>query len=415
MDSYKNNQDQDVPNFHAKALRHSRVFLRSLLFSRTLFRLRLDFNSFIRRRFFKKRTVFTTPIIIKNPFKQLLKQSAVVGIALLIISSVAPARLLETGFTAEYFETDTDYIEESDELVLPPFLMNEEGFVLKTSPASEDVSRIGYIDTVRHTVVSGDTLSSIAALYAISVQTLVWENDISEESTLRIGQTLNIPPLNGVSHIVTSKTETLSSIAKSYNVDEKLIKEHNRLESDIIIQGQKLFIPGGKKKEPPVLVRTGSRSGGRTVDTYDIKVVMGSQSSPHEGATLIYPTTGNLTQGFHRGHYALDIGNAAKPDVWAASEGTIIKSDGGCTPRGQGSSKNCNGGYGNHVIIDHGNGLQTLYAHLETIYVSEGQKVDRGQALGKMGNTGRAYGKTGIHLHFEVYKDGLKKNPSNFF
>lgn len=354
-------------------------------------------------------------MIIKDPFKRLIRQSVIIGVALLIVTSIAPTHILETGFTADFVEGDTDFLEEGDELPLPPFLINEEGFVLKSSPVSEDFSRIGLTDSVRHTVVAGDSLSGIAALYGISVKTLVWENNISELSTLKIGQTLVIPALDGVTHQVASPKETLSTIAKSYGVDANLIKEHNRLSGDTIQKGQKLFVPGGKRKEPPA--RAGIRSGGRVVavNTFDPKIAMSSNAAPRTGKELIWPTDGKLTQGFRQGHYALDIANVSKPDVWAAASGTVVTSGGGCPARDLRIEKGCGHGYGNYIVIDHGNGLQTLYSHLETLYVSEGMAIERGQAIGKMGNSGRVYGKTGIHLHFEVVDNGVKRNPHNYF
>lgn len=409
-----------TPNWEAKHTRHKRVFLRTDFFSRSFFRFMLDIKSLIwmlrtklanRRR--SKAVRFDSPVIVKDPFGKLVRQTIAISVAILVITSVAPHSILETGFTAEFFGDDTDFIEESDELILPPFLMNEEGFILKPSPSSEDVNRIGFTDSVMHTVVEGDTLSGIAHLYGISVKTLVWENNVSETSSLKIGQTLVIPAIDGVSHLVASDKETLSSLAKSYGVEEALIKEHNQLEGDLIQKGQKLFIPGGKKKEP-VIARTGARAG-RSVNTFDPKLVMSSDSEPREGKSLIFPTNGRLTQGFRGGHYANDIANSAKPDVWAAAAGTIVVSTGGCQPRDVQVNRRCNGGYGNFAVVDHGNGLQTLYAHLETIYVNEGQLVGAGQALGKMGNTGRSYGATGIHLHFEVVDNGVKRNPAKYY
>jgi murein DD-endopeptidase MepM/ murein hydrolase activator NlpD len=395
----------NTPNLLAQKIRHKRVFV---------FRFILDVKSIFRRTLMRK-TFLQNPHIVINPFKRLIRQSVIIGVALLIVTSIAPTRILETGFTADFLEGDTDFLEEGDQLPLPPFLINEEGFVLKTSPISEDSSRIGFTDSVKHTVAPGDSLSGIAALYGISVKTLVWENNISESSTLKIGQTLVIPALDGVTHQVAKATETLSSIAKSYGVDAKLIKEHNGLSGDIIQKGQKLFVPGGKRKEAPI--RAGVRSGGRivAVNTFDPKVAMSSFASPQGGKELIFPTDGKITQGFRGGHYALDIGNATKPDIWAAASGTVVTAGGGCPVREVRIERGCGHGYGNYVVLDHGDGLQTLYAHLETLYVSEGMAIERGQALGKMGNTGRAYGKTGIHLHFEVFDNEVKKNPNNYF
>lgn len=415
------------PNLDAKNTRHKRVFLKSGFFSRNIFRFMLDLKGLAWRLKTKlsKRSklarvhLSNAPIVVRDPFNRFIRQTIALSVALLVITSVAPHGILETGFTAEYYGDDSDFIEESDELILPPFIMNEEGFVLKTSPASEESNRVGYTDSIQHTVVSGDTLSGIAHLYGISVQTLLWENSLSESSTLKIGQKMVVPSKDGYTYTASDK-DTLSTIAKANGVEESAIKDQNKLENDIIKKGQKLFIPGGKKKEAPVIARGGSRSGsgsGRVAaaNTFDVKVVIASDDGPRDGKELMYPTNGNLTQGYRGGHYANDIANPSKPDVWAAASGTVVLASGGCLPRDVKVDRGCGHGYGNYVIIDHGNGLQTLYAHLETVYVVEGQSVDAGQAIGKMGNTGRSYGATGIHLHFEVIQDGVKKNPAKYY
>ncbi|MBI4994313.1 M23 family metallopeptidase [Candidatus Peregrinibacteria bacterium] len=400
-------------NLRARHKRYARVFLKSGLISGIFGHIAFFLKNSLRRK--RRKTHLTDPIIIKDPFSKFVRQSIAVGVALLVVTSIAPTRILETGFTADAFTDDSEFIEIDEEFETPPFFLDENGFVLKTSPVSEDANRIGFTDSVQHTVQAGDTLSGIAALYGISVKTLVWENNLSEDATLKVGQVLNIPAVDGVSVTVSSDKETLASIAKSYGVEVALIKEHNNLEGDVIRKGQKLFIPGGKKKEP-IIVRSGARGEGRSVarNTFDTKIVMGSDAQPGEGKKLIYPTTGKQTQGFRGGHYGLDISNPAKPDIWAAAAGTVVTAAGGCLPREVRRDRRCGGGYGNYVIIDHGDGLQTLYGHLETVYVLEGQHIEAGQAVGKMGNTGRVYGATGIHLHFEVYDNGAKRNPWNY-
>lgn len=414
-------------NTDAKNTRHQRVFLSSgfsAYVSKCLPTFKLfigNIRSLFRRRK-TKHLIAGEEVYVRDPFGKFLKQAFAVSAALLIVTSFAPSQLLETGFTADYFDADTDFVDENDELTAPVFIMNDEGFVLKPSPVSEDVNRIGLTDVVQHTVVPGDTLSGIASLYGISLNTLLWENNISEDATLRVSQILTIPAVDGISHVVASETETLSGIAKLYSVDMERIKEHNNIEGDTITKGQRLFIPGGKRREPPapprqtIAARSGSRSSGRvSFNSYDRKTVMASDDTPDEGKKLIYPTVGNLTQGFRGGHLAYDIANPSKPDVWAAAGGTIVKASGGCHPREVHVDRGCGGGYGNYVVIDHGDGLQTLYSHLETIYVSEGDAIAQGQAIGKMGSSGRTYGKTGIHLHFEVFDNGVKKNPGRYF
>lgn len=411
---------EERSNIKAKISRLRRVFLRGLTAHEIIFRMALDIKWMVRKllsKFVKNRipsALAPQEVQIRDPFKRFFRQAGILSLALFVVTSIGPVRVLETGFTADAFDGDTDFLEEGDEL---PYLFNEEGFILKPSPSSEEVNRIGFMDSVQHTVVSGDTLSGISNLYGISLKTLLWENNLSESNPLRIGQTLVIPPLDGVRHQVAGK-ETLASIAKAYSVDAALIKTHNNLEGDEIQKGQKLFIPGGKKKEPVIVFRAGSRSGrsAYVANTYDPKVYMGTDAGPRDGKPLQYPTNGQLTRGFRRGyHYGYDIANPGKPDVWAAAAGTVVKAAGGCPPRNVQRQMGCGSGYGNYIVIDHGNGLQTLYGHLETVYVSEGQLIGQGQAIGKMGNTGRSYGPTGIHVHFEVVDNGVKKNPGNYF
>ncbi|PIQ77395.1 hypothetical protein COV82_04775 [Candidatus Peregrinibacteria bacterium CG11_big_fil_rev_8_21_14_0_20_46_8] len=398
-------------NAQARTRRHKRVFLRS---ASALDFIRNVIELLVPRRLGRNRVrAHFARIEVKDSFSRFTRHSMAFIVALLVVTSISPSRVLETGFTASFIG-DTDFIEghEEEGEPLPPLMINEEGFILKTSPVSKDVSRIGFTDSVKHSVVSGETLSSIAELYGVHVQTVMWENNLNDYSILKVGQALTIPPVDGVSHVVETEKETLGAIAKKYSVEEEIVAEHNKLDGDTIIKGQKLFIPGGKKPKPVIAARTGTRTDAR-YDTYNQKVVTASNAAPTAGKRLIFPTKGDLTQGFRRGHYALDIGNRSKPDVWASAEGTIIKSAGGCAPREVKWDRGCNGGYGNHVIIDHGDGLQTLYAHLETLYVSNGQTVTRGQALGKMGNTGRTYGATGIHVHMECVSKGAKVNCLN--
>jgi murein DD-endopeptidase MepM/ murein hydrolase activator NlpD len=113
-----------------------------------------------------------------------------------------------------------------------------------------------------------------------------------------------------------------------------------------------------------------------------------------------WPASGQISQGYSWYHKAIDIANAASPDILASDDGQVIVV-GWPAPAA----------YGNRVIIDHGNGYTTLYAHLSQIYVSAGQQVSRGQAIGKMGSTGRS---TGTHLHFEIRLANAAQNPFNY-
>ena len=113
--------------------------------------------------------------------------------------------------------------------------------------------------------------------------------------------------------------------------------------------------------------------------------------------------------GMHRG---IDVGNAgiAGADILAAQSGTVISVINYC-PHNYGKNWSCGGGYGNYIIVDHGGGVSTVYAHCQAIYVSEGQHVDKGQAIAAVGTTGWS---TGFHLHFEVRENGVAVNPFNY-
>ena len=121
---------------------------------------------------------------------------------------------------------------------------------------------------------------------------------------------------------------------------------------------------------------------------------------------MIKPTIGEYTTYFggRRGHWAVDIADVSKPPIKAAADGTVVKSQCGW-----------NSGYGCVIVLDHGDGFQTLYAHLSELDVTVGGVVKQGWKIGTMGNTGRVYGKTGIHLHFEVVDNGRKKNPLAYY
>ncbi len=420
-------------NIKATRSRHMRVFGTSsylgIIFIKTKKTIQkisyMLFSKF--KRSSKRLLIASDHVVVRDPFKTFVRQTVAIACALFVITSLPPTKILETGFTADYF-ADTDFIDggAESELDLPSFIINDEGFVLKTSPTTENVSHIGFNDSLKHTVVSGDTLTGIAHLYGLSLKTVLWENTLNPDSTLKIGQVLTIPPVDGITHVVAEKGDTLETIAKKYEVSIDLIKEHNNLEADTIAASQRLFIPGAKVKQEekePVIVRTGIRAPGRAA----AKTVAGrtiARVESYNGGGLgasaacskyIFPTLGRITQGFRKGHYALDIGNQAQPDIWSSCPGKVIKVSTGCPERNVRVDRTCGGGYGNYVVVDHGGNVQTLYAHMETVYATVGQQVGAGDALGKMGNSGRTYGATGLHLHVELHVAGAKKNLSNYF
>lgn len=238
-------------------------------------------------------------------------------------------------------------------------------------------------------VENGDTMSTIAQKKGISVDTIKWANDLSGDS-IKPGQILKILPVTGVGYIVKTG-DSLASVAKKYSAEEQAIMDFpfNDVPDDFKLRvGQLLIIPEGsppqilipKPKPQPQYLAQGP----------------GSAFSAPGGAQFIWPTNGIITQYFSWYHPGDDIANRSAPAVSASDGGTVI-----------GAGWN-NSGYGNRVIIDHGNGYTSLYAHLSNIYVSAGDTVSSGQLIGQMGSTGRS---TGTHLHFEIHYKGVALNP----
>lgn len=248
-------------------------------------------------------------------------------------------------------------------------------------------------EIIEYEVKAGDTISSIAERYGVSVETIVWENNLASVTTkIREGQILRILPTTGIAHRV-SRGETVYSIAKKYDVSAQAIVDwpYNTFANDetfALAVGQTLMIPDGVKPEekPPT-------------PRYYAQVV------PQPGVVtgtgqFLWPAGGKITQGYTAWHRGIDIANKGLPGIAAADSGTVVLT-GWPAPWA----------YGNRILIDHGNGYQTLYAHLNAIYVSPGQKVERGQVIGQMGSTGRS---TGPHLHFEIRQTGVGINPLSF-
>lgn len=240
-----------------------------------------------------------------------------------------------------------------------------------------------------YTVRPGDTLSEIAAMFNVSVNTIVWANDI-QGGVIHPGDSLIILPITGIRHTVV-KSETLASLAKAYKSDAHDIAQYNDLaDTASLVVGQVVIIPNGEASTPAPRTSGGSliskvkqlaSSGKPTSKPHDV-------SSINEGNYYACPVAGILTQGIH-GYNAVDIGAPRSTPIYAAAGGLVIVARAG----------GWNGGYGNYVVIAHGNGTQTLYAHMSKVLTTAGVQVGQGTEIGLVGATGEA---TGAHLHFEV-------------
>lgn len=329
---------------------------------------------------------------------RLVRKMVAISTVFFLLSSFGPMYNLTEGYFGYEEMNFIDFANQGTEGILAD-IMTEDGFLLKPALNSTEGDRSTANEIFAYEVEPGDTLSSVAQRFGIKKETLIMENDLWNANSLRTGINLKILPVDGISHLV-KKGDTIDKIAKKYEVEAEDIIRQNQLEKDdVLLADSALIIPGGKKVvTPPAVKYNGGNSAPANPTMYSY-VDGGS-------GRLIWPTLGTskLTQGFHGGHYAIDIGNRGKGPIFAATSGRIVK-----------AAYGWNGGYGNYVIIDHGSGMQTLYGHNEKLYVTEGQYVDQGQTIAWMGNSGRVYGATGIHVHFEVRINGVKYNPMNFF
>lgn len=281
---------------------------------------------------------------------------------------------------------------EPDPTVIENFDPNASGLSLKSLvDFKTSVSEKPRAEIIEYTVEDGDTLSTIAQKFGLSQDTIKWANAMEDKDSIKPGQKLKILPVTGVAHTVKSG-DTLESVAKRYEAEPQGILDFpfNDVPDDFkLTVGQVLIVPEGVPPESKATPKPQSRT----------MFAQGPQSSfsAPGGGNFMWPTSGGITQRFAWYHPGADIANRAAPAVFAADGGTVVV-----------AGWPDNYGYGNRVVVDHGNGYQTLYAHLSNIYVSSGQKVSRGQAVGKMGTTGRS---TGIHLHFEIRFKGIAVNP----
>lgn len=241
---------------------------------------------------------------------------------------------------------------------------------------------------ITYTVQEGDSIKSIALKYGISENTIRWQNSITGDR-IKIGQDLEILPVTGIAHKV-QKGDTVYSIAKKYDADPQAIVDFpfNTFSNDETLElaiGQTVIVPDGEK------VSTSTTPRPRQLTPNAGTVVASGQ--------FVWPAQGTISQRFAWYHPGVDIANRGLPPVLAADSGRVVAAGWDGT------------GYGNMVIIDHGNGYKTRYGHMSKLYVIIGQTVGRGSPIGQMGSTGRS---TGPHLHFEIYQNGTRVNPLGF-
>lgn len=248
-----------------------------------------------------------------------------------------------------------------------------------------------------YTVEPGDTVSTIAQRFNVSVNTILWENNLTPYSLIKPGQKLRILPVSGVSHQI-KQGETLDKIAKRYGVTKEEILQFNSIDDETkLTLNQTLVIPNGVPPTPSW--STPSRPPRIQPQEPPSPSRIEARSPSLEG-DFIWPTTANrLTQYFSWRHPAVDIAGPKGSPVFASASGVVVLVEKKYT------------GYGWQIMLDHENGAKTRYAHLSEIYVQNGQRVKKGEVIGLLGSTGRS---TGPHLHFELYFFNRRINPLNF-
>lgn len=259
---------------------------------------------------------------------------------------------------------------------------------------------------IDYEVQPGDTISSIALKYDIDADTIKWANDLSDIDSVKPGQKLKILPVSGVAHVVQSG-DTIYSVADRYKANPQAIVDwpYNPFKDETfkLQVGDLLIVPEGvpptkaaPKRPEPQYIAQGKATKPVTQGT-DTR--SDNQKTPQGPLGFIWPVAGMLSQGFSRYHSGVDLAGPIGSPIAAAAGGTVA------------SVAQERWGYGWHVVVDHGNGRSTLYAHLSQINVSPGQKISQGQTVGLRGNTGRS---TGPHLHFEVRINGIPQNPLSY-
>jgi murein DD-endopeptidase MepM/ murein hydrolase activator NlpD len=246
-------------------------------------------------------------------------------------------------------------------------------------------------------VQPGDTIGLIARKFGLQTKTLLTSNGLNGWSILSIGRKLKIPPVDGLIYTIKSG-DTLNRLAIKYDSDAEEIAEINGISADGLEVGLEIVLPGGEAPAPPPPppVRTSQYASSHSSS------FVAPSPERLSSTKMVWPAgCRRITQYYNRRHFGVDIGCPMRTPIYAADSGTVIFSGWN------------NGGYGNMVVVDHGGGLYTRYAHHTRNLVTVGETVERGEAIALMGSTGRS---TGPHLHFEVLVGSIynRVNPFDY-
>ena len=231
-------------------------------------------------------------------------------------------------------------------------------------------------------VKRGDSVSKIAVDFNLSMDAIIASNGITNARSLREGEVLRIPNMDGIPYTVKSG-DSLSQISQAMGVPLEAILDANDIQSDYINAGMTVFIPGARMNRD------------------DLRLALGELFIyPVRGARLSSPFgwRNDPFTGVRRHHAALDLSAPQGTPVWAAMEGKV-------------ASVSFDRTFGNYVILNHSGGYQTMYAHLHSVSVKAGDGVAQGGQIGTVGSTGYS---TGPHLHFALFRNGRAVNPLDY-
>ncbi len=274
------------------------------------------------------------------------------------------------------------------------------GFISTGAIAEADPSLLPWDQPQRYVVQPGDTVSGIAAKFGRDPETLLYANPSIRDDphSLSVGDEITILPVDGVLHVVV-EGDTIDALAATYkaNASDVVGYTPNGLKDALqaLVPGTEVVLPGGVMDIViPPLVEYVSGQGSQVW-----------APGPNYGGPLVgsgsfnLAAYGRITQGFSRWHPAVDIANGYGTPIYAIDSGVV-------------EIAGWYGWAGKSVTIDHGNGYESLYAHMQDINVSSGQTVQKGQIVGTIGCSRGAGGRcTGPHLHLEVTFNGQHVNP----
>ena len=246
------------------------------------------------------------------------------------------------------------------------------------------------VTIIRHTVAQGESLSTIAAKYSVTINTIAWANNLTNVNKLKVGRYGFPYPASSI-----GRSGEHLDIAKRYGVSGEEIVQANALDDPNKRLNQVLVIPGGRPlSSQSSTVQLASRGSTSSRD--------GSSGGGTSALSFAWPATGRISSNYGlrwgRTHHGIDLAVPIGTTVRAAAAGKVIFSG-------------TQSGYGRLVIIDHGNGITTRYGHNSKLLVSVGQWVEAGERIALSGNTGNS---TGPHLHFEIRINGSSVDPLKY-